>query len=294
MSDDFSKQPGTGEHRAHRADEDILHDSNDGELLGDLLNEISAPDENAEAEPAITPADDAIALEVNDHASDEAPEEKKSSLLLSGIIVAALVGGIAYFTTTSDSPEQQQTVTASNKAVSPPATALQKPVTHEAAKALSTARETVKKVVEPVVASAKKVATTEKPVSLKPLLDQPEAVAKSSSTTASDETELSSTIAAILEVDPVTRKVISPPQGTTFAWAINLMSLSTHAAADRLIKKLKASGTTTELVQINIGENTFYRVRVPDFSSVEEADAAHAKFKEESIYQGSWVSRYHK
>jgi cell division septation protein DedD len=125
-------------------------------------------------------------------------------------------------------------------------------------------------------------------------LDQPEAVAKSTSTAAAEQAELSSTVAAILEVDPVTRKVISPPHGTTVAWAINLMSLSTHAAADRLINKLKASGTATELVQINIGENTFYRVRVPDFSSVEEADAAHEKFKEEPIYQGSWVSRYHK
>ena len=288
MSDDFSKQPEMDEHRAHRADEDTLHDSNDGELLGDLLDEISVPDESTEIEPAIAPADDAIAIEEKTYVSDEAPEEEeKSSILVIGIVVATLVAGAVYFTTKSDAPEQKQTA-------SHTATAQQKPVTHEVEKAASTARETVKKAVEPVVVSAKKVATTEKPVALKPLLDQPKAVAKSTSTAVSEQAELASTVAAILEVDPVTRKVISPPLGTTVAWAINLMSLSTHTAADRLINKLKASGTTTELVQINIGENTFYRVRVPDFSSVEEADAAHEKFKEEPIYQSSWVSRYHK
>lgn len=278
MSDDFSKQPETDERTEHHADEDRLHESNDGELLGVLLDEVSEPDEGTEIEPAITPTDaDAIAIEEKVYnTSDEAPEEeKKSNLLLIGIIVAALVGSIAYFTTKSDSPEKKQAVTASNKAASPVTTAQKKTVPHDAKKAAG-----------PAVTSANQAEIAEKPVVLKPLLDH--------STSTSDETTLSSTVAAILEIDPVTRKVISPLQGTTFAWAINLMSLSTHAAADRLINKLKASGTATELVQVNIGENTFYRVRIPDFSSVEEADAAHAKFKENPIYQGSWVSRYHK
>jgi len=310
MSDDFSKKPEFDEQAEHRSDEEALNDTTDGELLGDLLDEITEPDESAEIEPVIAPVDeDAVEIEEKPYTSDDGPEEEqKSSILLIGIIVAVLVGGIAYFTTKSDSPEQQPAVTASNQTASPAATAQHKPATPDTKKALSTAKKEMKKEVEKTVASSKKAAVAEKPLALKPLLSEPAAVdaaekaASAVSTapsdmaaTSVDTAALSSAVAVTLEVDPVTRKVISPTEGrTTFAWAVNLISLSTHAAADRLITKLKANGTETELVQINIGESTFYRVRVPNFSSVEEADTAHAKFNEDPMYKGSWVSRYRK
>lgn len=305
MSDDHAKQPQADEQRVnHTEDHDTMHENREGELLGDLLDEIAAPDEiaaaneNMASEPAIAPIDeDAIDIESRDFEDNESPEEEqKSSMLLIGIIAAIVVGGITYFATKSDAPEKAAVTTTQQTATPVPAVQ-QKAATVASAKASDAVKEALKKPVQAAVASSEEEAATENPVSLKPLLEPAAEAAPSTATTASPakQTAFASAVAVHLELDPITRKVISPMDGkTTFVWAVNLMSLSTHAAADRVITKLKANGTETELVQLDIGEKIFYRIRVGNFASVEEADAAHAIFKEDPLYANSWVSRYRK
>jgi len=258
-------------------------DSNEGELLGDLLDEVGETDDQHET------AAETIAIEPREHEINDAADEKNRSNAMPIAIIIALVAGGAYFAMQSGDSEQQA-VTAQavpekmHAEKEAPASAAVKQIEGEATQQASKAMKAA------TAQSSRSIAS--KPVAMKPLLgDNSDAMAAKDAPTEA----LNSVVTVHLEIDPVTRKVISPQDGkTTFAWAVNLVSLSTHAAADRIITRLNNEGIETELVQITIGEKSFYRVRVANFTSVEEADKAHVQFKENPTYKDSWVSRYRK
>jgi len=253
----------------------------------DKANETAAADE-----PVV---DETIAIEprTEDRLDESTEEESSSSFMPIAIIIALVVAGGAYFLLKSD-PGEKSKVTTSN--TSHEGSTADKAETQKTA-SMPAIKEMAPKRVEK---AADKAASESKPVAMKPLLGDssdkrvPDGSSASAIKTA-DTMAPSSTVTVHLEVDPVTRKVISPRDGkTTFAWAINLISLSTHAAADRIITELNADGVETELVQVNIADKSYFRIRVPNFTSVEEADKAHVSFKENPAYKNSWVSRYRK
>jgi outer membrane biosynthesis protein TonB len=81
---------------------------------------------------------------------------------------------------------------------------------------------------------------------------------------------------------------------TTSVWAVNLISLPTQSSARRITDQLKTEGVETEVVLINIKNRAYYRVRIPNLTSKQEADEAHAAFKDNPAYKGTWINRYRK
>ena len=105
--------------------------------------------------------------------------------------------------------------------------------------------------------------------------------------------------------EPVTPEQVAPEPATsnmdlpqankiTFVWAVNLISLPTQSSAGRITDQLKTERVETEVVQINIKNRTYYRVRIPNLTSKQEADEAHAAFKDNPAYKGAWINRYRK
>lgn len=98
-----------------------------------------------------------------------------------------------------------------------------------------------------------------------------------------------------LIVDPVTHEITSPhPDSNTFAWAVNLISFSRLSSAIRMQQQLAEQGTRSELVWISIGESSYYRVRIGDFASEEDAGQQLETFRQRPLFATAWVSRYRK
>lgn len=275
------------------------NDSLEGDLLGDLLDEV-ADSEDSDHEEVVESNDEAISIEARNNETTPNEEEKEgSNFLLVAVIVTLLVGGIAYFSSKSDTPNEPVAVSQPDaittaeieRQTTSPVPGI-KPAEEPQPATKEVHEQVIEKNIQPVSAENKeRIATT----AMKPLLSDSNENSEPAVEAETSSEKLSSVVSDRLEFDPVTRKVISLQTGkTTFVWAINLISLSTHASADRLINVLQSEGTETELIQVNIGDKTYYRIRVPNFSSVEAADRAHVRFKENPLFSGSWVSRYRK
>lgn len=91
-------------------------------------------------------------------------------------------------------------------------------------------------------------------------------------------------------VDPVARKVVTPKPGIT--WTVNLTSVSTLTSAKEIEKGLESRGITSEMIQVTIGEKLFYRIRIPGFSSKQEAEQARLPFLKEKGFSSAWLERY--
>ena len=97
-----------------------------------------------------------------------------------------------------------------------------------------------------------------------------------------------------LEIDPVSRKVIAPqPANTRMVWAVNLTSVSTVAIAENIRANLNHRGVATELVLVTIGDQTYYRIRIPGFASKRAARRALRAYMKEREFSGAWIENYH-
>jgi len=72
-------------------------------------------------------------------------------------------------------------------------------------------------------------------------------------------------------------------------WALNLMSVTAKQYADRHLLKLKSAGYAVELLEVTIKGEDWYRIRIPGFASVREANLVAAEIAEKGVYLDSWV-----
>jgi len=103
---------------------------------------------------------------------------------------------------------------------------------------------------------------------------------------------------------PVTVATTAPATGNnsagsrgnkdTLVWAVNLTSLSTQSSAQEVIDQLKAEGIEADQIPVHARGHTYYRVRIPDLASRQEADKAKAALMEHPDYKDSWVNSYRK
>jgi len=97
-----------------------------------------------------------------------------------------------------------------------------------------------------------------------------------------------------LEIDPVSRKVIAPqPANTRMVWAVNLTSVSTLAIAAKVRESLDNRGVATELVWVTIGGQSYYRIRIPGFTSKRKATRALRAYMKEREFSSAWIENYH-
>ncbi|WP_167632159.1 SPOR domain-containing protein [Mariprofundus ferrooxydans] len=97
-----------------------------------------------------------------------------------------------------------------------------------------------------------------------------------------------------LYIDPVSRKVIAPkPAHTRISWAVNLTSISNLAIAEKIERSLDNRGIKTELVWVTIGNKSFYRIRIPGFTSKRAARQALRTYRKEREFSDAWIENYH-
>ncbi|GAV19455.1 hypothetical protein MMIC_P0389 [Mariprofundus micogutta] len=136
---------------------------------------------------------------------------------------------------------------------------------------------------EPVAAepvAAEPVAA--EPVAAEPVAAEPVAAEPVAAEPVASEPVASEPVAAVAN----SAKVLKP----AFAWAVNLVSVTSQPAALKISEKLKADGTETEVVEIQVKGRKYYRIRVPNLASKQAA----AAFKEKSAYKDAWINRYTK
>ncbi|PJA32545.1 MAG: hypothetical protein CO187_03490 [Zetaproteobacteria bacterium CG_4_9_14_3_um_filter_53_7] len=134
------------------------------------------------------------------------------------------------------------------------------------------------------VAEVQQPSRPETTIAMRPLLSDPEEVTDAS--------------AAAVTNNPVP---VTPDAGQTVLptaskpaifWAVNLLSTTSRPAAERLNLRLQANGTPSELIAIKLRGQTYYRIRVADFSSYQQADEARQSFRATTAYKDAWVSRH--
>jgi len=91
----------------------------------------------------------------------------------------------------------------------------------------------------------------------------------------------------------INREMASPEGNhAVYAWAVNLASFTTQSSARRAIDKLKSEGVVSEFIPVNSNGRTYYRIRIPNLSSKQQAEEAHALFMDQPAYKGAWINRY--
>ncbi len=148
---------------------------------------------------------------------------------------------------------------------------------------------------------------TSEPVASEPVASEPvasEPVASESVTSESVTFEPVTTEAVIIPEaavpepampDPAASHTdLTPNNKTVFAWAVNLVSLTTQSSADKIIEQLKAEGIEAEVIRVNVNERTYYRIRIADLANKQTANAAKQSFKDKAAYKDAWINRYPK
>jgi len=77
-------------------------------------------------------------------------------------------------------------------------------------------------------------------------------------------------------------------------WAVNLVSYSRLDSARKVIAQLKSEGVDTEFVEVTARGHRYYRVRIPNLSSRQEAIKASSAFRARPEFEGLWIARYRK
>jgi len=77
-------------------------------------------------------------------------------------------------------------------------------------------------------------------------------------------------------------------------WAVNLVSYSRLDSARKVIAQLKSEGVDTEFVEVTARGHKYYRVRIPNLSSRQEAIKASSAFRARPEFEGLWIARYRK
>ena len=97
-----------------------------------------------------------------------------------------------------------------------------------------------------------------------------------------------------LDIDPVSRKVIAlHPANTRMAWTVNLASFSSLAVAEKVRESLDNRGVATELIWVTIGKKSFYRIRIPGFSSKRAANKARQAYIKNPEFSSAWLENYY-
>ena len=101
-------------------------------------------------------------------------------------------------------------------------------------------------------------------------------------------------------VKPEPTTVVSTPghenklQANGLVWAVNLVSYSRLDSARKAIAQLKSEGIDTEFVEVTARGHRYYRVRIPNLASRQEAIKASSAFRARPEFEGLWIARYRK
>ncbi|MDQ7000355.1 MAG: SPOR domain-containing protein [Mariprofundus sp.] len=77
-------------------------------------------------------------------------------------------------------------------------------------------------------------------------------------------------------------------------WAVNLVSYSRLDSARKAIAQLKSEGVDTEFIEVTARGHRYYRVRIPNLASRQEAARLYAEFRDRPEYEGAWIAPYRK
>jgi len=83
-------------------------------------------------------------------------------------------------------------------------------------------------------------------------------------------------------------------QVNSTVWAVNLVSYSRLDSARKAIAQLKSEGVDTEFVEVSARGHRYYRVRIPNLASRQEAARLYAEFRNRPEYEGVWIGPYRK
>jgi len=276
MSDNSSRQTGPD-----------VPDNGKGTVSDDLMNGLSNEFETAAdfAEPAVSPPN---RQDTSPDLSARPEQQQKSKLLpITVIIVLLLVAGIAYFSATPDVPKPEQVTTEAAK--SDVANAFDRVV--NIPEQVETAKqdfakepeqvEVVVKTEAVITEAAKTGAATAAQTLSKPLLADSE----------QGDTQIP-TLDDSQPDQPSVSEQATIPQAMTgpYVWALNLISVSTQPAAESVVRKLGREGVTVEIIQVNVKGKRFYRVRIANLTSRQEAIDARAKLGDN--YRDAWISHH--
>jgi len=75
-------------------------------------------------------------------------------------------------------------------------------------------------------------------------------------------------------------------------WALNLLSTPSQSKAERINKQLQVAGTESQITAISVGERTYYRIRVLNYATKQQASHAMDSFRANVDYKHAWVSSY--
>jgi len=82
----------------------------------------------------------------------------------------------------------------------------------------------------------------------------------------------------------------TPKESPKHSWSINLISLTNKSYADEHLLALKSAGYAAEITEVTINETNWYRIIIPGFATVDEANAVASKLADKSDYSTNWVS----
>jgi len=91
-----------------------------------------------------------------------------------------------------------------------------------------------------------------------------------------------STVTVNSNLDPQ-HDSVGPP------WALNLLSLAHSSEATDALSTLQAAGFSAELLEVTVHGKQWYRIRIPGFATVREANARAAEIAKKTTYLDAWV-----
>jgi len=255
--------------------------SNPDNLPVDLFDEIHDSEPVLHA-PEITATADGSP--VADKQPPQLQDKPQSSYLLAGAIMAILVAGIGYYLSATDNAPSDTKVHVENSGQEP-----------------HTGSQVLKPIPIPDMAGGetKNKATISNPQGNSYPTVEPKrqtlqtAPAQSPSTQTPPTSKKPKSI--ILKDTSANRKPASPqPEPTRSAWAVNLMALSNHDSALKVLRRLRAKGFNPELERVKTGGRTFYRVRIANLPGRKAAEKTRDRFRAMPEYRHAWINHYKK
>jgi len=76
------------------------------------------------------------------------------------------------------------------------------------------------------------------------------------------------------------------------SWSLNLISLMNKAYATEHLAALTSAGYAAETAVVSINGTTWYRIHIPGFVTVRDANKFASRMANETTYRSTWVSRH--
>jgi cell division septation protein DedD len=142
----------------------------------------------------------------------------------------------------------------------------------------------VRSAVEPVATANPVVAATAAPV---PAATPPRVLAQSAPPTAASAPAARSTPAP----DALAKAEVPRPSAKNNgkAWSVQVNATKDEATADRLVARLTELGYQSFIVRVRLADETWYRVRVGRFPTMEAATAVVMRLKNEERYSRAFL-----